>query len=203
MNLGSTLMQRDGEDLEALTAFQSARSALEASGASGSSVAVELSALLGQAHMQRNDLAAALEELEATKAMMQNQRNLRETEAGARVLFRLGQCYLDREDLTAAVGALELAASVLTLDAEVSMTLADAYFEADEADKAVAAYDRAKVAAVAAGQQSAEALILTKRGLAYADLGDLDRALEDHESARQLAEESWTYWTHASGRMSW
>ena len=39
---------------------------------------------------------------------MQNQRNLRETEAGARVLFRLGQCYLDAKQPDGSMGAAQV-----------------------------------------------------------------------------------------------
>ena len=72
---------------------------------------------------------------------------------------------------------------------EVCGALGDAHFEAEEAGKAVEAFEMACQAAEANEEMANLALLLTKRGLALAFLGDLQNALKDHEQARALAEE--------------
>lgn len=206
MNFGLAFMQKEG-DSTAPSAFEETRDALgkawkvlEANAGTETLLAVELNALMAQASIRAGNFEAALADLERGRALIQRHggRGFQDTEAAAEVFYNLGVCYSEMEDLDQAIESFESAASSLkaqgplssSFATEVCGALADAYFEAEDTSKAVETYELACQSEEAYdGDETTLALLLTKRGLALAELDDLEDALKDHEQARSVAEE--------------
>eukprot|EP00913_Durusdinium_trenchii_P004635 g4303.t1 len=164
---------------------------LEANAGTETLLAVELNALMAQASIRAGNF-------EEPCCGLQCGRGFQDTEAAAEVFYNLGVCYSEMEDLDQAIESFESAASSLkaqgplssSFATEVCGALADAYFEAEDTSKAVETYELACQSEEAYdGDETTLALLLTKRGLALAELDDLEDALKDHEQARSVAEE--------------
>ena len=139
-------------------------------------------ALLGEAQLQANDVAKALEAF-ATALELSPELATEfavDIESLAQKGIEMGQAALDSGDLTVAAQTLEAAAKLTPDDAKIKFLLGNAYNQADRFAEAIAAYE--SVLSLEPESSSAR----TNMGVVYYKMGDLEKAKSEYLAALEI-----------------